>query len=333
MAEGVSVIICCYNSVNRISETLRHLALQKTSQSLLWEVILVDNASTDNTADAARSYWTGLNQPVKLSIIQEQKPGLSHARATGIAAAFYSIAIFCDDDNWMAENYVEEAYAVMLQHPEVGIAGGWCEGVYEIPLKPYLQAMLPALAIGRQNFDNQHEPDSVYGAGMVIRKSCYEYITQAGGDSLLDDRKGKVLASGGDSEICYKVKLAGYKLLVDEHLYFRHYMPAGRLSASYFFKLCLKHVSPVIVLSQYGFIYRNGVRSYSSFYRSFMLDYTKRFFYFAPRMLLGKHKFYSLISFLQVIKVSALVTFRYSFCRDFYLRIAQKKKALARETR
>jgi glycosyltransferase involved in cell wall biosynthesis len=333
MAEGVSVIICCYNSASRIPETLRHLGLQKTTQSVLWEVILVDNASTDNTAAAACSYWANLNQPVKFSIVQEPKPGLSHARAAGIAAASYSIAIFCDDDNWMADNYVEEAYAVMSQHPDVGIAGGWCEGVYEVPLKPYLQAMLPALAIGRQNFDSQHELESVYGAGMVIRKSCYDYITLAGGDSLLDDRKGKVLASGGDSEICFKAKLAGYSLFFDEHLYFRHYMPAGRLSASYFFKLCLKHVSPVIVLNQYAFVYRKGVKSYNAFYRSFMLDYVKRFFYFAPRMILGKHKFYSLISFLQVIKVSALVTFRYSYFKDFYVRIAQKKKALARETR
>ena len=333
MAQGVSVIICCYNSVSRITETLRHLALQKTTRPFLWEVILVDNASTDDIADVAQCYWASWNQPVKLSIIQEPKQGLSHARAAGIAAASYSIAVFCDDDNWMADNYVEEAYALMSRHPEVGIAGGWCEGVYEIPLKQYLQAMLPALAIGRQNFDRQHEVESVYGAGMVIRKSCYEYITQAGGDFLLDDRKGKVLASGGDSEICYKAKLAGYKLVFDEHLYFRHYMPAGRLSASYFFRLCLKHVSPVIVLNQYSFIYRNGVRSYSSFYRSFFLDYAKLFFYFFPRIMLGKHKFYSLISFLQIIKASALVTFRYAYFENFYLRILQKKKALARETR
>lgn len=333
MTEGVSVIVCCYNSATRLPETLRHLALQKLTSPVLWEVIVVDNASTDNTATIARSHWVSMEQPARLTVIEESKPGLSHARAAGMEAASYSIAIFCDDDNWMADTYVQEAYTVMSRHPEAGIAGGWCEGVYEIPLKEYLKPMLPALAIGRQNFDSHQELETVYGAGMVIRKSCYEYITRTGGDSLLDDRKGNVLASGGDSEICFKARLAGYALLFNENLYFRHYMPAGRLTASYFFRLCLKHVSPVIVLSQYAFIYHQGVKSYGSFYRSFMADYVKRFFYFAPRMVLGKHKFYSLISFLQLVKVSALVTFNYSYFKIFYLRIAEKKKALSREIR
>lgn len=329
MIEGVSIIVCCYNSAALLPETLKHLALQKITSQVMWEVIVVDNASTDNTAGIARSSWISMNQPTRLSIIQELKPGLSHARAAGMAAASYSIAIFCDDDNWMSDNYVQQAYIFMSKHPEAGVAGGWCDGVYEIPVKEYLKPMLRSLAIGKQGFGSQQDLETVYGAGMVIRKSCYEYITDTGGDLLLDDRKGNVLASGGDSELCLKAKLAGYAVLFDENLYFRHCIPPGRLMASYFFRLFLTHVSPLIVISQYAFIYNRGIRPYSSFYGLFMAGYIKRFFYFALKLPFGKDKFYNLISFLQIIKVLALVTFNYSYYKSFYLRIAEKKKALS----
>ncbi len=47
---NVSIVICCYNSAHRLPETIRHLLAQEIPEGLLWEVIVVDNACTDNTA-------------------------------------------------------------------------------------------------------------------------------------------------------------------------------------------------------------------------------------------------------------------------------------------
>ena len=57
MASGISVIICCYNSSLRLDETLKHLINQKT-HGFNWELIVVDNASTDNTEAYARLVLT-----------------------------------------------------------------------------------------------------------------------------------------------------------------------------------------------------------------------------------------------------------------------------------
>lgn len=331
MAAGVSVIVCCYNSVLRLPETLKHLTLQKTQPGLAWEIIVVNNASTDTTAQTAQTLWDEFGSGIPLRVVNEPTPGLSHARAAGIRAAAYSVIVFCDDDNWLSPNYVQDAFLVLEENQNAGIVGGWCEGVFEIPLKPYLVPMLPALAVGKVNLNHQSEPESVYGAGMVIRKSCYEHIVRAGGDSLLSDRTGRVLVSGGDSELCFKAKMAGYALKVDDRLYFKHYIPQERLTARYFFRLCLKHVSPVIILHQYAFVFR-GSRSYGEFLRSFTKDYAGRFLYFLPRMFFGKHKFYSLISFLQLIKVMFLVTVKYTYFKRYYQRILEKKMALAQGT-
>ena len=53
MAEGVSVVICCYNSAERLPRTLTHLAAQRVSEKLPWEVIVIDNASQDKTGEVA----------------------------------------------------------------------------------------------------------------------------------------------------------------------------------------------------------------------------------------------------------------------------------------
>ena len=47
---GVSIVICCHNSAKLLPRTLEHLRAQEVDSTIPWEVIVVDNASTDNTA-------------------------------------------------------------------------------------------------------------------------------------------------------------------------------------------------------------------------------------------------------------------------------------------
>ena len=48
MSKGVSVIVCCYNSALRLPETIRHIVQQETPAEIDWEVVIVNNSSTDN---------------------------------------------------------------------------------------------------------------------------------------------------------------------------------------------------------------------------------------------------------------------------------------------
>ena len=70
MEIGVSVVIVTYNGKSRLSETLKHLALQQ-SVECPWEVLLIDNNSTDGTAQFAKEYWEGLVSNISLRIILE----------------------------------------------------------------------------------------------------------------------------------------------------------------------------------------------------------------------------------------------------------------------
>lgn len=51
--EGISIIICCFNSAKRLPENLRHISSQQVGKGVDWEVIIVNNNSSDDTARAA----------------------------------------------------------------------------------------------------------------------------------------------------------------------------------------------------------------------------------------------------------------------------------------
>ena len=82
----ISVVICCYNSESRIAETLQFLALQEISTDVEWEVIVVNNASVDNTAKVAADSWQKYyhGSRARFRVVDELQPGLTKARMTGI---------------------------------------------------------------------------------------------------------------------------------------------------------------------------------------------------------------------------------------------------------
>ena len=83
MINGISIVICCYNSENRLPKVLEHLEQQVMSESIAWEVLVVDNASKDRTAEVADKSWN--REDVSIRVVYEPKPGLSNARLCGIA--------------------------------------------------------------------------------------------------------------------------------------------------------------------------------------------------------------------------------------------------------
>src|SRR6478735_6421240 len=122
--KGISVIVCCFNSSARIRETLRALCAQELDASLDCEIILVDNASTDNTSEVAYAVWKNSNTRISLRIIPEMRPGLAYARRKGIKASLYNYLIFCDDDNWLEDTYVQTAFSILDKDQRIAACGG-----------------------------------------------------------------------------------------------------------------------------------------------------------------------------------------------------------------
>lgn len=252
---GVSVIICCYNSTSRLYETLKHLSQQETPENLLWEIILVNNASTDNTVAFASEVWKSFNRNDNIfRIAEELKPGQMHARKKGVNEASYECIIFCDDDNWLGKEYVFHAYKTLLKDDNIGAAGGQnlpVTNADEYPdwWEPYKDKY--ALGIPAKESGDVSHRGFVLGAGLVTRRSLFLQAFNEKYPSLLNGRNGESLSTGDDFEYCKRILLWGYSLYYEEKLILEHFIPKERLTIAYRDRLMKGIEEASVILNEY----------------------------------------------------------------------------------
>jgi glycosyltransferase involved in cell wall biosynthesis len=238
--DGVSVIICCHNSASRLPETLKHLAKQRLSPSTSWEVILVNNASTDDTAAVASAGWLAEGTPAPMRIVDEPTPGLSYARERGIATSQYDILVCLDDDNWLADDYLCLASEIMARTPDIGALGGRIDPAFEKEPPDWFFQMQSEYAVGPQSQlsgDITKGKCHLAGAGMVLRKTAFLELKEQGFDFILRGRTGSQLTSGEDTELCFALALSGYRIWYDDRLRLVHFIPATRLVLPFVYNL------------------------------------------------------------------------------------------------
>lgn len=234
LTEGVTVIICTYNGALRISETLKHLAQQQFPIPISWEVIVVDNASVDETTQVVNETWHSLNTNVKFNILLEKNPGKINALQRGVSAACHSYFIICDDDNRLASDYVYRMYQILQSNNKIGAAGGSSIAVTDDKLPGWFEEYSTHYAIGRQALDSGDITSRGYlwGAGTGSRTAVFREWYPRFPSLLTGRREGKLLA-GEDAEYCSRLILKGYSLYYDDKLFFKHYIPAYRLTTTY----------------------------------------------------------------------------------------------------
>lgn len=237
--QGVSIVICCFNSEKRLPETLQHLWKQDITPQMQLEVLLVDNNCTDMTIDVALKNHSSANTRIPLRIIEEKTPGLTFARIAGIRNATFDTVILCDDDNWLDADYCSIAHEILEKNPVVGLAGGCSEGVFEVEPPNWFFSISGAWALGSSDYRGLLEGDKAFlrGAGLILRRTHFLELLDSGFEFIASDRKGKALNSGGDSEISHEFLRRGHRLYFDGRLKLKHWIPANRLTREYALRL------------------------------------------------------------------------------------------------
>lgn len=274
---GVSILICTYNGASRLEPTLSALLHQKDTAAIPWEIVLIDNASSDDTSAVAEKIMSENKIPFR--IINEPKPGRDNALRTGFQEVVYEFVCNVDDDTWVCDNYVSLVWEIMKDRDDIAVCGGHGVGEFEVPAPAWLKPIEASLAIGKQCEKTGYITDKrkeLYGACAVYRKSLWFKLQEINFKFFLSGRKGKKLNSGEDSELCLAWKMLGYKLYYDERINFRHYMPSGRLTWPYFRKLFRAFGRSDLVLVQYfaalGSVPKNRLFIYTNYFM--LLAYT-----------------------------------------------------------
>jgi len=257
---GVTILVCTHNGSDKLPSTLDYIAKQSVKEGIFWEVLVVSNASTDNTFVVAQEIWNNLGLEIPFRIENESQPGKENALIKGFALARYEFVAVVDDDNWLAPDYVNIAFEVMSAHASIGILGGCAIGKCEITPPEWFEKFAAVYAIGTQNngVSGPLKVDAgfVYGAGSVVRKSAWEKLRQHHFQFTTSAKRGKVLSGGEDLELCHAMQLAGYDLWYDERLTFIHYMYKERLNWEYLTKLGKSTATSSLTTIVYYFIFR-----------------------------------------------------------------------------
>jgi len=184
---SVSVVVCSYNGSRTIRECLDHLSRLHYSN---YEVVVVDDGSTDDTAAIAQGF--------KVRLIRTENRGLSSARNTGREHSKGEIVAYIDDDaypdpDWL--NYYNNAFR-RSSHAMMG-------GPNLSPENDSLVAQCVARSPGGPNHVLLTDTlaEHVPGCNMVFRKSCLEEI--GGFDPIFR-------TAGDDVDICWRIQEKGW---------------------------------------------------------------------------------------------------------------------------
>lgn len=203
----VSVVIAAYNSERFIADALESVLAEVSEQD---DVIVVDDGSTDGTADIVRRYPT-------VRLVQQRNAGPAAARNTAIqsSSAAY-IAAIDHDDLWPAGR-LDRMVAALEANPEAGYVAGRQRLVVSpgAPLPYWLKSTEPEEL---ERFRNER------GTGMImIRRSAFDRV------GLFDE---SMTRGGEDIDWVFRCREAGYsEVKIDAEVLIRR-LHGGNITAS-----------------------------------------------------------------------------------------------------
>lgn len=234
----ISVIICTYNRQKYIYNLLKSLAENDYPHSD-YEIVLVDNNCTDNTAAECERFRHDY-PTVNLQYRIETSQGLSYARNNGIKSAKGEILIYVDDDALTSKEYLKSYADFFEANSQAMAAGGPVEPIYEGKEPEWFsfytrQPITGELYLGKKQ---RIFPKGKYpiGCNSAYRKSVFEEV---GLFNVELGRKGTGLLGAEEKDLFDKMVSKGIQFYYIPTAILYHLIAEQRLNLEYFEKLTL----------------------------------------------------------------------------------------------
>ena len=228
----ISVVICSYNRASLLSDVLDSLC-QQTLTPDRYEILVVDNASTDNTVEVVRAYQDKYSTH-QIRRLYEARQGLGYARNAALSEVSGAYIAYLDDDARADLNWLTLAYKRLLTSTPLHCLGG--------PIHPFYTTLKPVW------FKDQYElrtwgdeercllpGESLSGSNMIWRK---ETIQSIGGFGETVGVKGEHL-SVGEETIAFRHlwQMEPVPVVIyDPALIVYHWVPSYKMMVLYYLK-------------------------------------------------------------------------------------------------
>jgi len=234
-AMDITVILCTYNRCQKLARTLTSIAEQSVPAEVSWEVLVIDNNSTDKTREAVEEINRA--HPNRFRYFFEPRQGKSNALNLGIQNAVGEVLAFVDDDVIAETTWLRNLTWALLSEDWAGAGGrilpekGFTPPKWIATQEPH--ALSPLVV-----FDPKQEAGPLhvapFGANMAFRRRVFEQYGRFRLD--LGPQPGLSPQKCEDSEFGRRLLMAGERLRYEPSAVIYHEVPATRVQKYYFLK-------------------------------------------------------------------------------------------------
>lgn len=226
----ISFIVCTYNREKYIYECLSRLA--KNTVQTNWEIVLIDNNSSDHTAAECKRFEKDFPK-VNYRYFVETQQGLSFARNRGIKEAKGDWLVFLDDDAMVETDYIANLQKHLDSHPKAKAFGGQIVPFFEDGEPNWYSKWSMGFVSAIDRGNRVHEfPDNKFpiGANMGIKR---EIIEQVGAFNTVLGRTGNNLLAGEEKDLFNRLRKAGGTILYFPNIGVQHCIPGRRTTREF----------------------------------------------------------------------------------------------------
>jgi glycosyltransferase involved in cell wall biosynthesis len=232
----ISVIICTYNRQEYIVEALQSLNIQLLSKEL-FEVIVADNNSIDNTGELVLQYKR-THPDLQIYYLNEKNQGSSFARNTGASFAKGEFFCFMDDDAVAEPDYLQLIIEFLHSHPDAAGVGGRIIPRY-IPAEPQWMSYYVSSLVGNFHYSDKIEKFK-YGkypleSNMIVRRSDFEAIR--GFNTDLPGVKGTLRIGGEGKDFFLRLQELGRSIYYHPDIIVHHVVEVKKLTPHYMYRI------------------------------------------------------------------------------------------------
>jgi len=231
----ISAIVCTYSNASLLRRTLDSL-IKQTLPPQEYEIIVVDNNSTDNTPEVVREFQEQCSH--QIHYVLETTQGLSAARNTGVQQSSGPIISFIDDDAEADPGWLAAVVKAFRRNPDAWGVGGNTFAIWDAERPSWLtDDFLENLSIQDRGPEKReltvHE--HILGTNCSFRR---EVFAESGYFPTDLGRVGKSLLAGEEAELCRRIHLQGKSMYHIPDVVVFHHVTPGRMTRSYLRRRC-----------------------------------------------------------------------------------------------
>ncbi len=220
----LTIVITTYNRISLLRRLLDSL-MDQTIASEEFEIIVVDNNSTDGTVEWIKK--SKLFEARKMQFVQEKTQGVSIARNSGLKLASGEYISFLDDDVTVRNNWMAAVFQIINKH-KPDFFGGVVHPSYEEQPPKWFDDKFEI---------REHYPESGWlpaytylSINYVARRAC---LNKIGGFNIDIGPKGAKFQYGEDSDLIARLYQKGYLAYYNREMIVDHFVPKRKMTLSY----------------------------------------------------------------------------------------------------